>query len=76
MVEPYKGTLVLDHFQVVRLVDVVDGGDDFYWVYDTHTGIIHASCVVFWLPLKGKLDNKDYNRLVSVWNLNHTEPAN
>ncbi len=27
---PYQNTLVLDLFEVVRLVDVIDGEDDFY----------------------------------------------
>ena len=72
-VEPYKNTLVLDFFQVKRLVDVIDGGDDFYWVYDTGRGIEHSTCVGSWIPLKGKIDEKEYNKLVTVWNLNSIE---
>lgn len=73
--QPYKNTLVLDFFKVVRLVDVIDGGDDFYWVYDTNNGIVHSSCVTTWISLKDKLNKADYKRLVHVWNMNHTEPA-
>ena len=73
--EPYKNTLVLSYFKVVRLVDVIDGDYDYYWVYDTEKGIVHHSCVGGWTPLKGHIQNEDYKRLVSVWNLNHIEKA-
>jgi hypothetical protein len=56
-------------------VDVIDGEDDYYWVLDTHKGIVHSSCVGGWIPLKGKLDPKDYRELVRVWNLNNTESS-
>lgn len=69
--EPYKNTLVLDFFDVVRLVDVIDGGDDYYWVYDTLNGLKQSSCVTGWIPLKGKLNDDEYNHLVSIWNYNN-----
>jgi len=34
--EPYKNTLVLDCFEVVRLTGVIDGEDDYYWVGNPH----------------------------------------
>lgn len=73
--EPYKNTLVLNDFNVVRLVDVIDGEDDFYWVYDSKKGIYHASCVGGWIPLKNKIDDDKYKRLVNCWNLNNIEKA-
>lgn len=73
--EPYQGTLVLDLFDVVRLVDVIDDEDDFYWVYDTKKGIVHSSCVGGWIPLKGHIQDKSYENLVRIWNLNHIKPA-
>lgn len=73
--EPYQNTLVLNLFEVVRLVDVIDGEDDFYWVYDTYKGTVHSSCVGSWIPLKGKIDEDRYNRLVRIWNLNNIENA-
>lgn len=72
---PYQNTLVLDLFEVVRLVDVIDDEDDFYWVYDTFKGTVHSSCVYKWIPLKGKIDEDRYNRLVGIWNLNNIEKA-
>lgn len=73
--EPYRNTLVLDLFKVVRLVDVIDGQDDYYWVYDTHHGIYHSSCVGGFVPLKGHIEQVEYNRLVNMWNLNNIEKA-
>ena len=73
--EPYKNTLVLNRFEVVRLVDVIDGEKDYYWVLDTWKQVIHSSCVIGWIPLKANLPFEDYNELVRVWNLNHQEKA-
>ena len=43
--KPYKNTLVIGDFDnVVRLADVIDGEDDYYWAYDTRKGMVHASC--------------------------------
>ena len=69
--EPYKNTLVLDFFEVVRLVDVVQDDDDFYWVYDTPNGIKKSSCTTNWKPLKGYLKDNDYHYLVRIWNYNN-----
>jgi len=73
--KPYKNTLVLDFFNVVRLVDVVDGEEDYYWVYDTPNGLKQSSCVMGWIPLKGKLNDDEYNHLVKIWNYNNTVKA-
>ena len=74
--EPYKNTLVIDVFEdVVRLVDVIDGDDDYYWVYDSREGVRHSSCVGSWIPLKGFIKEEDYNRMVHIWNLNNVDKA-
>lgn len=70
--EPYKNTLVLDFYNVVRLVDVEDGEDDFYWVYEGNKREIYrASCCCGWFPLKGVMADEDYKYLRNIWNLNH-----
>jgi len=74
--EPFRNTLVLEYFNVVRLVDVIESKDDYYWVYDGDKGLILSSCVGGWFPLKGFIRQEDYDRLVRVWNLNHDEKAN
>lgn len=71
--KPYQNTLVIDGFEIVRLVDVIDGGDDYYWVYDSHKGIYWSTCVGGWIPLKGFIDQEKYDNLVRVWNLNNIE---
>ncbi len=76
MLEPFKNTLVIDDFdKVVRLVDVVDGEDDYYWVYDCMQGLYHSSCVGGWIPLKGFVEQEKYDRMVRIWNLNNKEKA-
>ena len=72
-VAPYKGSLVLDGFDVVKLIDVIEGKDDFYWVYYAKGKVIHSSCVMGWIPLKNKLDTKDYNELVRLYVLNNPD---
>jgi hypothetical protein len=70
--EPYKNTLVLDFFKVVRLVDVIDGEDDYYWIYDYKGRIYRGSCVLDWIPLKGYIPEDQYNNMVDIWNNNYT----
>lgn len=72
----YKNTLVIDDWhRIVRLVDVIDGKDDYYWVYDGVDGRHYMSCVGRWIPLKGHIKDKDYDRIVRAWNLNNVEKA-
>lgn len=78
--EPYKDTLVLNMFEVVKLEGVeYDPGDeewpdDLFWVYRQLDGkVLWSSCVGKWIPLKGKLNKKDYNNLERLWDLNYNE---
>lgn len=74
--EPFKNTLVIDGFdKVVRLVEVVDGEEDYYWVYDSIKGLYYSSCVGGWIPLKGFVEKEQYERMVRMWNLNNIEKA-
>ncbi len=71
----YKNTLVIgDLMDIVRLVGVIEETDDFYWLYDkgkyNKVEISYSSCVGGWIPLKGFVPKKDYDRMVSIWNLN------
>lgn len=69
--EPYKNTLVLSFCEIVRLDDVVEEKDDFYWVYEEYKKVTYSSCVFGWTPLKGNLPDNIYKKLVSHWNMNH-----
>ena len=71
----FKNTLVLYGFDLYRLVDVIDGEDDYYWVLHDLKQEIHASCVGAVIRLKGVLPERDYNHLRIVWNQNTTEKA-
>jgi hypothetical protein len=73
-VEPYKNTLVLNYveFTVVRLIDVVERDDDYCWVMDhCGEGIFYLSCCLGFISLKGVIPVEDYERMVSIWNLNN-----
>lgn len=75
---PYKGTLVLDFDKVVLLKGVAKDDYDFYWVFAERVGYkgskeYWSSCVMDWIPLKGIIPEKNYQRLVQSWNLNIDE---
>ena len=67
--EPYKNTLVLTGFKVVRLVGVEDNEMDYCWIYDEGRKMIGESCVGTWIALKGHLPTSEYDRLLRHWNL-------
>jgi len=76
-VEPYKNTLVIDGFdRVTRLVDVIDGDDDYYWVFDSNDKEERlVSVLLQWFPLKGFMKDEDYDRLVLFWNFDRINKA-
>ena len=79
-IELHKNELVIDMSKIVRLVDVVDGNEDFYWMYDEWLGMFNSnqylsSCVGQHIRLKGYLPDEEYERLVRVWNINQVEKA-
>jgi hypothetical protein len=77
----YKHELVINGYEIVRLDDVYDGGDDYYWIYnkwvglkglgEEKTGEEHASCVGRHTLLKGFIPEKEYEQMVWVWNANN-----
>ena len=67
----FKNTLLLYLFEVVRLEGVVEDAEDFYWVFERANGeIVHVSCIIQWVPLKFYLEEEQYSRLKTIWNLN------
>jgi hypothetical protein len=74
----YKGTLVLEHFNVVLFKGMIlDQEDDYY--YDLLKEREEKS---YWMSgvgrivfLKSVLDADDYSYLVQVWNYNNEEKA-
>lgn len=74
----HRNELVLDFEKMVRLVDVEEDPDDFYWVFEKFGGKrYYSSCVGKFYVLKGILP--DYQELVNQWNMNisqwNGEPA-
>ena len=75
-IEEHKNELVIYETKIVRLEDVIDGTDDYYWIYDGWRGETHVgSCVGTHIRLKGFLPDGEYNRLVYNWNLNNVKKS-
>ena len=79
--KPHFGTLVMDMFEVVLLVGVECDEMDIYYVYQPAKGggwgrdgkEYWSSCVSKHFDLKGVLPQKQYDRLVWLWNNNFNE---
>jgi len=74
--EKLKGQFVITaSWEVERLVGIGDDGED--WYYLTYDGrkLKWNTCVGRLMPLKGKLDDKDYNELVRIAKLNHYDQS-
>lgn len=71
--EPYIGTLVvMDSWDgLLKLEDVEDHGDDYYWVCtDKRDNTKCQSCLMGFTPLKGHVNDGDYQRMKQLWNNN------
>lgn len=72
----YANTLVLDVHdrRILKLLsfgeDKDDPLDDYYWTFLNEKGNIEKrSCLIgHWTPLKGKIDDKEYEHMVEGWN--------
>lgn len=74
--QKYKNTLILDMFNLVIFLDVEFDDEDFYYVCsDKNKGIYRSSAVGTPIFLKDKLNKKEYNKLIRIWNLNYEEKA-
>jgi hypothetical protein len=69
-VSKHKGELVLDCFDVVRLDGFAEDDIDYYYICTGRRGEEWISCVGALYPLKGILPEKQYERLLKVFNLN------
>lgn len=75
-IAPIKNTLVIYLFSVVMLVDVIEGEDDYYWLFETDSGCKkQVSCLLDFVPLKGYIATEQYERLVYFWDLNKNDTA-
>jgi hypothetical protein len=72
----YKNTLVLDGFELVIFLCLDFRDDDYYYVCKERRKDKYLSSGVGRLVyLKDKLDKKEYDELVRVWNLNYEDKA-
>ena len=76
-IRPYLNTLVINGFEIVRLAGVMEDYDDFFWIYNKSNTdkLSYCSCFFDFISLKGKLDEKQYNELVELWNMNNNIEA-
>lgn len=66
-----KWDLYLNMFDVVELVDIEVGDDDYYFkVRWSDWDIFDISCVVGLIKLRDKIDDGAYVRLYSRWQMN------
>jgi hypothetical protein len=70
-VEKYKGQLVLDSFNVAKIEDFMEDDEDNWYGFRTWDNKFYwSSCVGSFTPLKNKLSNKEYTKLLYHFNLN------
>lgn len=73
-VEPFLGQLVLSHFDVVLLQGTSKDKWDYYHVFvHFKNKVVHSTAVGTFYALKGVIQDKEYNELVRIWNLNNNE---
>jgi hypothetical protein len=68
-----KGELVIDGDSVTRLIGIADDGEDYYYVYFNGKRVRLVSCLIKYIPLKGKIDAEDYEGMVRIVHLNHPD---
>jgi len=68
--EKHKGEFVISHGKVYRLIGIVDGVDDYYWLFHDRRRIFQATCVGYFTPLYGLIDDRHYNDMINSarWN--------
>lgn len=72
----HKGEFVLLHNKLVRLVCVGDDGEDYYWVVYDGRNVFWHSCLISFVVLKNKIDDKDYNEFIRLAKINHFDQEN
>lgn len=70
-IENHKNELVLNFFEVVKLIGFCEGEEDYYYeVLSLKTGKTYLSCVGKLIWLKNVISNEDYNMLEHIFKLN------
>lgn len=71
--ENLKGQLVINGTEVMRYIAVGTDEEDYYYVLYDGRKVIWSTCVGKLISLKGKIDESDYNTLVRLAKLNHSD---
>lgn len=70
--EKEKGTFVIDLYQrPARLIGLIDTEFDYYYVTFDGRDVRANTCVGRLIPLKNRIDEDDYARMVNRANFNH-----
>lgn len=69
--EENKGQFVIVDNKVTRLVCVAEDDMDYYYVTYNGRKVFWHSAVGRYMPLKGRLDEKDYSELIRLAKINH-----
>ena len=70
-VKGHDNELVLDYFDVVRLIGFAEDDEDYYYIVkNVKKGEMWVSCVGWLFPLKNVLPDEHYDRLESTFKLN------
>ncbi len=71
-----KGQFIItDSWTVERLVAISDDGMDYYYVTYNGRNFSFYSCVGSIIALKGKINDKDYENLIHIGKLNHSDQS-
>jgi hypothetical protein len=68
-----RGELVLNTDSVVRLIGVTEDEEDYYYVYYDGKRISLVSCVIKYIPLRGKIEDLDYKGMLNIAKWNHAD---
>lgn len=72
--EQLKGQFIITMSHTIeRLVAIGDDEEDYYWVTWDGRNLHWSSCVGRIIPLKGYLRDDDYNELIRLAKLNHSD---
>jgi hypothetical protein len=75
--ERLKGQFVINaSWKIERLVAIGEDEWDYYWITYNGRKLTWNTCVGGLMPLKGHLQDKDYNELVRLAKLNHYDQPN
>ncbi len=68
--------VICDYNQVKRFIGVGEDNLDYFYIFWNGRVLSYSSPLCPVISLKGKIDDKDYNELIRIANLNHYDLIN